>query len=131
MPIDMTALSYHWSVLKIVRRTFFFSGRARVLSGLGRESDFLTLVDAEVVFFAILITRFIPTSMLHLSRCGVRVTGGLETGQLARAVLSLKYSFFCQWLVKMGAAPALAQRCHDARASEFWHEFAIQSQKSR
>jgi hypothetical protein len=76
MPIDMTALSYHWSVLKIVRLTFF-SGRARVFSGLGRESDCLALVDLEVVFFAIFITRFIPTSILHLSRCGVTVTGGI------------------------------------------------------
>jgi hypothetical protein len=64
IPIDMTALSYHWSVLKIVRLTFFFSGRARVFSGLARESDFLALVDLEVVFFAIFITRFIPTSMV-------------------------------------------------------------------
>jgi hypothetical protein len=98
MPIDMTAPSYHWSVLKIVRRTFFFSGRARVFSGLGRESDFLALVDVEVVFFAILITRFIPTSMLHLSRCGVRVTGGSGAGQPACAVQNLRYSFLYQWL---------------------------------
>jgi hypothetical protein len=80
MPIDMAAFSYHWSVLKIVRLFFFFSGRARALSGLARESDFLALADLGVVFFAICITRFIPTSILHLSRCGVVVTGALRAG---------------------------------------------------
>ncbi len=64
MLIDKAALSYHWSVLKIVRLTFFVSGRARVFSGRGRESDFLALVDVEVVFLAIMITRFIPTSII-------------------------------------------------------------------
>jgi hypothetical protein len=86
MPIDMAALSYHWSDLKIVRLTFFFSGRARALSGRARESDFLALADPGVVFFAIFITRFIPTSMQHLSRCGVAVTGGLRAGNAAHPV---------------------------------------------
>ena len=59
IPIDMAAFSYQWSVLKIARRIFFFSG-------LVRESDVLALVDFEAVFleetfFAIGITRLIPT----------------------------------------------------------------------
>jgi hypothetical protein len=86
MLIDITALSYHWSVLKIVRLTFFFSGRARAFSGLAWESDFLALADLEVVFFAILITRFIPTSIFHLSRCGVAVTEGSGACQPSCAV---------------------------------------------
>jgi hypothetical protein len=53
IPIDMTAFSYHWSVLKIVRLAFFFSGRARAFSGLARDSDFLAVVGVEIVFFAI------------------------------------------------------------------------------
>ena len=85
MPIDIAAVSYHWSVLKIVRLTFFFSGRARAFSGLACESDFLALVDLELVFFAIVITRFIPTSMPHISRCGVAVTGGLGAGRAAHS----------------------------------------------
>jgi hypothetical protein len=86
MPIDMAALAYHWSVLKIVRLTFFFSGRARTLSGLARESDFLALAGLDVVFFAICITRFIPTSMQHLSRCGVAVTGGSGAGNTTQPI---------------------------------------------
>jgi hypothetical protein len=38
IPIDMAAFSYHWSVLKITRRTRFFSG-------LARETDFLAVAD--------------------------------------------------------------------------------------
>jgi hypothetical protein len=58
MPIDIAAFSYQWSVLKIARRIFFFSG-------LVRGSDVLALVDLEAVFlegtfFAIIITRLIP-----------------------------------------------------------------------
>jgi hypothetical protein len=60
MPIDMTAPSYHWSVLKIVRLAFFFSGRARAFSGLVRESDFLADVGLEIVFFAILYPALSP-----------------------------------------------------------------------
>ena len=46
MPIDIAALAYHWSALKITRRIFFFAGLAR-----GR--DFLALVDLEALFFGI------------------------------------------------------------------------------
>jgi hypothetical protein len=63
MPIDIAAVSYHRSVLKIVRLTFFFSGRARAFSGLAWERDFLAPADLGVVFFTIVITRIIPTSM--------------------------------------------------------------------
>jgi len=52
IPIDIAAFSYHWSALKIARLTFFFSG-------LGCESDFLALVDLEVLFFDI----FPPASL--------------------------------------------------------------------
>jgi hypothetical protein len=48
----MAAFSYHWSALKITRLTFFFSG-------LARDSDFLALVDLEVLFFDI----FPPASL--------------------------------------------------------------------
>src|SRR5215470_7829022 len=44
IPIDIAAFSYHWSVLKIARRIFFFSG-------LVRDRDFLALVDLEAVPF--------------------------------------------------------------------------------
>jgi len=47
IPIDIAAFSYHWSALKITRLIFFFSG-------LACESDFLALVDLEVLFFDIL-----------------------------------------------------------------------------
>lgn len=86
IPIDIAAFAYHWSVLKITRRTLFFSGRAR-------ETDFLALADLEavsvaaapfaatpfvaaaleVMFFAIVITRLLPT-MSHLSSGGGEVT---------------------------------------------------------
>jgi hypothetical protein len=49
IPIDIAAFSYHWSALKIARLIFFFSG----------ESDFLALVDLEVLFFDI----FPPASL--------------------------------------------------------------------
>jgi hypothetical protein len=60
IPIDVAAFSYQWSVLKIARRIFFFSG-------LLRGSDVLALIDFEAVFleetfFAIGITRLIPTT---------------------------------------------------------------------
>jgi hypothetical protein len=45
--MDIAALSYHWSALKITRLTFFFSG-------LARDSDFLALVDLGLLFFDIL-----------------------------------------------------------------------------
>jgi len=51
IPIDIAAFSYHWSALKIARLIFFFSGRAC-------DSDFLALVDLEVLFFDIFSTRF-------------------------------------------------------------------------
>ena len=86
IPIDIAAFAYHWSVLKITRRTLFFSD-------LAREMDFLALVDLEavsfaaatfaatpfvaaaleVMFFAIVITRLLPT-MSHLSSGGGEVT---------------------------------------------------------
>ena len=44
IPIDIAAFSYHWSALKITRLILFFPGRAC-------ESDFLALVDLEVLFF--------------------------------------------------------------------------------
>jgi hypothetical protein len=86
IPIDIAAFAYHWSVLKITRRTLFFSG-------LAREMDFLALADLEavsfaaaafaatpfvaaaleVMFFAIVITRLLPT-MSHLSSGGGEVT---------------------------------------------------------
>jgi hypothetical protein len=47
IPIDIAAFAYHWSVLKITRLIFFFSG-------LVRDSDFLALVDREGLFFDIL-----------------------------------------------------------------------------
>jgi hypothetical protein len=47
IPIDITAFWYHWSALKTARLVFSFAGRAR-------ESDFLALVDLEVLFFDIL-----------------------------------------------------------------------------
>jgi hypothetical protein len=61
IPIDITAFSYQWSVLKIARRIFFF------FSDLLRGSDVLALVDFEAAFleetfFAIGITRLIPTT---------------------------------------------------------------------
>jgi hypothetical protein len=64
--------------LKIARRTFFFSG-------LVRGRDFLALVDLEAVsfegmFFAIVITRFIP-AILHLSSGSGAVTE--ESGKRA------------------------------------------------
>src|SRR5260370_40809790 len=46
IPIDIAAFSYHWSALKIARLIFFFSG-------LACDSDFLALVDLEVLFFDI------------------------------------------------------------------------------
>jgi hypothetical protein len=45
IPIDIAAFAYHWSVLKITRRTLFFSG-------LARETDFLALADLEAVSLA-------------------------------------------------------------------------------
>jgi hypothetical protein len=109
MPIDMAALSYHWSVLKIVRLIFFFSGRARVLSDLARESDFLALADPGVVFFAILITRFIPTSMQHLSRCGVVVTGGLEDRTSCRdSTIIHGFSRGCRKAATRAVVPAVS-----------------------
>jgi hypothetical protein len=68
IPIDIAAFSYHWSALKITRLTFFFSG-------LARDSDFLALVDLEVLFFDI----FPPASLVplsHLSRGAVAVPEG-------------------------------------------------------
>jgi len=52
IPIDIAAFSYHWSALNIARLIFFFSG-------LACESDFLALVDLEVLFFDI----FPPASL--------------------------------------------------------------------
>jgi len=52
IPIDIAAFSYHWSALKIARLIFFFSG-------LACDSDFLALVDLEVLFFDI----FPPASL--------------------------------------------------------------------
>jgi hypothetical protein len=59
IPIDIAALSYHWSALKITRLLFFFSG-------LARDSDFLALVDLEVLLFDILppATPFTPACIL-------------------------------------------------------------------
>jgi len=51
IPIDIAAFWYHWSALKIARLIFFFSGLAC--------SDFLALVDLEVLFFDI----FPPASL--------------------------------------------------------------------
>jgi hypothetical protein len=56
IPIDIAAFSYHWSALKITRLTFFFSG-------LACDSDFLALVDLEVLFFDIF---FPPASLVPL-----------------------------------------------------------------
>jgi len=50
--MDIAAFSYHWSALKIARLIFFFSG-------LACGSDFLALVDLEVLFFDI----FPPASL--------------------------------------------------------------------
>jgi hypothetical protein len=69
IPIDIAAFSYHWSALKITRLTFFFSG-------LARDSDFLALVDLEVLFFDI----FPPASLvplLHLSRGAAALPEGM------------------------------------------------------
>jgi hypothetical protein len=51
MPIDIAALAYHSSALKITRRIFF-------LANLARDADFLPLADLEVLFFGI----FAPTA---------------------------------------------------------------------
>jgi hypothetical protein len=97
IPIDIAAFAYHSSDLKITRRALFFSG-------LARESDFLALVDRDAasfavascaamsfaavffaaapfavpfegMFFAIGITRLIPTAP-HLSSDSGVVTEG-------------------------------------------------------
>jgi hypothetical protein len=73
IPIDIAAFSYHWSALKIARLIFFFSG-------LACDSDFLALVDLEVLFFDI----FPPASLeplLHLSRGPVAVPEGRQRGR--------------------------------------------------
>jgi len=50
MPIDIAAPAYHSSAVKITRLIFFFAV-------LGRDNDFLTLVDPEVLLFAIVHPR--------------------------------------------------------------------------
>jgi hypothetical protein len=59
IPIDIAAFSYHWSALKIARLIFFFSGRIC-------ESDFLALVDLEVLSFGIFVhpLPFTPVCIL-------------------------------------------------------------------
>jgi hypothetical protein len=57
IPIDIAAFWYHWSALKTTRLVFFFSG-------LACESDFLALVDLEVLFFDI----FPPASLVPHAR---------------------------------------------------------------
>jgi hypothetical protein len=51
MPIDIAALAYHSSALKITLRIFFFAGRTR-------DNDFLAFVVLEVLIFGI----FAPTT---------------------------------------------------------------------
>jgi hypothetical protein len=97
IPIDIAAFAYHWSDLKITRRTLFFSG-------LARDSGFLALVDRDAasfaaasfaavsfaavffaaapfaapfvgMFFAIGITRLIPTAPYLSSDSGVVTEG--------------------------------------------------------
>ena len=51
MPIDIAALAYHSSAVKITRLIFFFAG-------LARDNDFLALVDPEVLLFGILHPPF-------------------------------------------------------------------------
>ena len=72
--MDIAALSYHWSALKITRLTFFFSG-------LARDSDFLALVDLGLLFFDILppATPFNPCGTSY-SRGAATVTEGREGG---------------------------------------------------
>jgi hypothetical protein len=57
IPIDMAAFSYHWSLLKITRRTLFFSGRARAtdflaVAGLAALAAF-EAVSFDEMFFGI------------------------------------------------------------------------------
>ncbi|SRR5579871_201682 len=84
MPIDIAAFSYHWSVLKIARRIFFFSG-------LVRGSDVLALVDLEAVFlegtfFAIVITRLIPGTRCMLAAETARSQGEPQPARAKRRV---------------------------------------------
>jgi hypothetical protein len=81
IPIDIAAFSYHWSALKIARLIFFFSG-------LACDSDFLALVDLEVLFFDI----FPPASLepLCFILAGVpsrSQRGGKEAGKKASSRL--------------------------------------------
>jgi hypothetical protein len=77
IPIDIAAFLYHWSALKIARLIFFFSG-------LACESDFLALVDLEVLFFGIVP----PASLYPLYHILAGVAsrsqrGGTEAGKKA------------------------------------------------
>jgi hypothetical protein len=67
MPIDIAAVAYHSSALKITRLIFFFAN-------LARDVDFLALVDLDVLFFGIVAPANSLTPMSHLSRGHVRVT---------------------------------------------------------
>lgn len=89
IPIDIAAFSYHWSALKMTRRALFFSGRSRAraflaledrdavsfaAAPLAAEAAPFAAVPFEGTFFAIVITRLIPTAP-HLSSDRFAVTG--------------------------------------------------------
>jgi hypothetical protein len=82
IPIDMAAFAYHWSALKMTRRTLFFSGlaRGRDFLALGERDDgsFVAApfaVPFEGMFFAIVYHPLIPTAP-YLSSDSGAVTEG-------------------------------------------------------
>lgn len=79
MPIDIAALAYHWSDLKITRLVFFFTG-------LARDSDFLALVDLDVLFFGIFSPTTPCTPLRYLSRGRALLTGARKNGRLSNAL---------------------------------------------
>lgn len=120
IPIDIAAFAYHWSDLKITRRTLFFSG-------LARESAFLALVDRDATSFAAtsfatvsFATVFFARAFFAATPFAVPFEGTFFAIGITRLIPTAMYLSSDSSVVTEGSGPAKSKNAHPGHAITPW-----------